>query len=449
MSIKRFPPVRSILGLVDDVHSLPGRAEAGDAYYDSSTGHLWVWDTEHGRWHDLHLWQKSGSAAGLAGVATAALAGAAGAQGVRGEAGVAGARGPAGEPGAAGPKGERGEPGLHGKDGAPGKNGLDGKPGPQGPAGPKGERGEPGLPGKDGAPGRDGVAGKPGSDGRHGVDGKSGTIGPRGQEGAAAKSSILPWVAGPVLGLLGGWAGGAMNPKVVETKTVVEKIVEKPMVTREVVIKEPAPVVKAPAPVVVKEPAPVVKETPKREPVAAKVETTVTEKAAPARVEETVVTEEKVVDGKPVARVEATETRIEEGGVVVDSTKVEATDGKTVEVMEETKVGTAIPEQVARFQEVASGWFGRLSETLAGVTDAESAKAALPVFTELGDALKVAQTTTATFSPEQKAFIRTFVGENIGAVRSTADSVLALPGVADVLGGIVRPMIETVSKLGE
>ena len=503
MSIKRFPPVRSILGLVDDVHSLPGHAEAGDAYYDSSTGHLWVWDIEHGRWHDLHLWQKYGSATGLAGVATAALAGAAGAQGVRGEAGVAGARGPAGEPGAAGPKGERGEPGLHGKDGAPGKNGLDGKnghdgapgrdgkngepgvagpkgergepglhgkdgasgkngldgkPGPQGPAGPKGERGEPGLPGKDGAPGRDGVAGNPGVDGRHGVDGKAGSIGPRGQEGVAAKSSILPWVAGPVLGLLGGWAGGAMNPKVVETKTVVEKIVEKPMVTREVVIKEPAPVVvkepapvvaKEPAPVVAKEPAPVVKEAPKREPVAAKVETTVTEKAAPARVEETIVTEEKMVDGKPVARVEAKETRVEAGGVVVDSTKVEATDGKTVEVMEETTVGTAIPEQVARFQEVASGWFGRLSETLAGVTDAESAKAALPVFTELGDALKVAQTTTAAFSPEQKAFIRTFVGENIGAVRSTADTVLALPGVADVLGGIVRPMIETVSKLGE
>ena len=122
---------------------------------------------------------------------------------------------------------------------------------------------------------------------------------------------------------------------------------------------------------------------------------------------------------------------------------------EVIEVIEETKVGTAIPEQVARFQEVASGWFGRLSETLAGVTDAESAKAALPVFTELGDALKVAQTTTATFSPEQKAFIRTFVGENIGAVRSTADAVLALPGVADILGGIVRPMIETVSKLGE
>ena len=434
MSIKRFPPVRSILGLVDDVHSLPGHAEAGDAYYDSSTGHLWVWDIEHGRWHDLHLWQKYGSAAGLAGVATAALAGAAGAQGVRGEAGVAGARGPAGEPGAAGPKGERGEPGLHGKDGAPGKNGVDGKPGPQGPAGPKGERGEPGLPGKDGAPGHDGVAGKPGSDGRPGVDGKSGTIGPRGQDGVAAKSSILPWLAAPLVGLASGWFGGGMNPKV-ETRTVVEKIIEKPTVTREVVIKEPAPVV-------AKEPVPVVKETPKREPVAAKVETTVTDKAAPARVEETVVTEEKMVDGKPAGRVE-------EGGVVVDSTRVEATDGKTVEAKVETTVGTAVPEQVARFQEVASGWFGRLSATLAGVTDAKSAKAALPVFTELGDALKVAQTTTAAFSPEQKAFIRTFVGENIGAVRSTADSVLALPGVADVLGGIVRPMIETVSKLGE
>ena len=434
MSIKRFPPVRSILGLVDDVHSLPGHAEAGDAYYDSSTGHLWVWDIEHGRWHDLHLWQKYGSAAGLAGVATAALAGAAGAQGVRGEAGVAGARGPAGEPGAAGPKGERGEPGLHGKDGAPGKNGVDGKPGPQGPAGPKGERGEPGLPGKDGAPGHDGVAGKPGSDGRPGVDGKSGTIGPRGQDGVAAKSSILPWLAAPLVGLASGWFGGGMNPKV-ETRTVVEKIIEKPTVTREVVIKEPAPVV-------AKEPVPVVKETPKREPVAAKVETTVTDKATPARVEETVVTEEKMVDGKPAGRVE-------EGGVVVDSTRVEATDGKTVEAKVETTVGTAVPEQVARFQQVASGWFGRLSETLAGVTDAQSAKAALPVFTELGNALKAAQTTTTAFSPEQKALVRTFVGENIGAVRSTADSVLALPGVADVLGGIVRPMIETVSKLGE
>ena len=434
MSIKRFPPVRSILGLVDDVHSLPGHAEAGDAYYDSSTGHLWVWDIEHGRWHDLHLWQKYGSAAGLAGVATAALAGAAGAQGVRGEPGVAGARGPAGEPGAAGPKGERGEPGLHGKDGAPGKNGVDGKPGPQGPAGPKGERGEPGLPGKDGAPGHDGVAGKPGSDGRPGVDGKSGTIGPRGQDGVAAKSSILPWLAAPLVGLASGWFGGGMNPKV-ETRTVVEKIIEKPTVTREVVIKEPAPVV-------AKEPVPVVKETPKREPVAAKVETTVTDKAAPARVEETVVTEEKMVDGKPAGRVE-------EGGVVVDSTRVEATDGKTVEAKVETTVGTAVPEQVARFQQVASGWFGRLSETLAGVTDAQSAKAALPVFTELGNALKAAQTTTTAFSPEQKALVRTFVGENIGAVRSTADSVLALPGVADVLGGIVRPMIETVSKLGE
>jgi hypothetical protein len=119
-----------------------------------------------------------------------------------------------------------------------------------------------------------------------------------------------------------------MNPKV-ETRTVVEKIIEKPTVTREVVIKEPAPVV-------AKEPVPVVKETPKREPVAAKVETTVTDKAAPARVEETVVTEEKMVDGKPAGRVE-------EGGVVVDSTRVEATDGKTVEAKVETTVGTAVP----------------------------------------------------------------------------------------------------------
>ena len=130
MGIEQFPPVRTIMGLVHDRHSLPARAEAGEAYYDASSGHLWVWDAAHGRWHDLHLWQKFGSAAGAAAVA--------GAIGPRGEAGPAGSKGERGEAGPAGPKGERGE------------------------AGPAGPKGEPGGHGKDGIAGRDGHEGKPG-----------------------------------------------------------------------------------------------------------------------------------------------------------------------------------------------------------------------------------------------------------------------------------------------
>ena len=377
MGIEQFPPVRTIMGLVHDRHSLPARAEAGEAYYDASSGHLWVWDAAHGRWHDLHLWQKFGSAAGAAAVA--------GAIGPRGEAGPAGSKGERGEPGPAGSKGERGE---------------------AGPAGPKGERGEAGPAGPKGEPGghgKDGIAG------RDGHEGKPGIAGARGLDGAPAKQSLLPWLAAPLLGLAGGWFGGGMNPKEVETKTVVEKIIEKPMVTREVVIKEPAPVVKEPAPVV-KEPAPVVKEERRREPVVSTVESRT---------------------------------------AVVDRQETVVTDTQKPAVMEEKAVVTGESEEVVRFREVATGWFGRLSETLAGVTDATTARAALPTLNDLGDTLKTAQTTTASFSPEQKAAVRTMVGENLPAVRSTADTVLGLDGVGDVLGTIVRPMIETVSRLGQ
>jgi len=377
MGIEQFPPVRTIMGLVHDRQSLPARAEAGEAYYDASSGHLWVWDAVHGRWHDLHLWQKFGSAAGAAAVA--------GAIGPRGEAGPAGSKGERGEPGPAGSKGERGE---------------------AGPAGPKGERGEAGPAGPKGEPGghgKDGIAG------RDGHDGKPGIAGARGLDGAPAKQSLLPWLAAPLLGLAGGWFGGGMNPKEVETRTVVEKIIEKPVVTREVVIKEPAPVVKEPAPVV-KEPAPVVKEERRREPVV---------------------------------------STVESRAAVVDRQETVVTDTQKPAVMEEKAVVTGESEEVVRFREVATGWFGRLSQTLAGVTDATTARAALPTLNDLGDTLKTAQTTTASFSPEQKAAVRTMVGENLPAVRSTADTVLGLDGVGDVLGTIVRPMIETVSRLGQ
>jgi hypothetical protein len=160
----------------------------------------------------------------------------------------------------------------------------------------------------------------------------------------------------------------------------------------------------------VKETAPVVKEEPRREPVVS------------------------TVEGR---------------AAVVDRQETVVTDTPKPAVMEERAVVTGESEEMVRFREVATGWFGRLSQTLAGVTDADTARAALPTLNDLGDTLKTAQTTTAAFSPEQKAAVRTMVGENLPAVRSTADAVLGLDGVGDVLGKIVRPMIETVSRLGQ
>jgi hypothetical protein len=112
MAIKRFPPVRQILGMVDDRQSLPKKADLGDAYYEESTGLLWVWDEEHARWHELGLWARHGGVMDLAGAATAAVATAAtGGRAARGEKGTAGAVG---------------KDGGAGKDGAPGRDGAPG-----------------------------------------------------------------------------------------------------------------------------------------------------------------------------------------------------------------------------------------------------------------------------------------------------------------------------------
>jgi hypothetical protein len=41
------------------------------------------------------------------------------------------------------------------------------------------------------------------------------------------------------------------------------------------------------------------------------------------------------------------------------------------------------------------------------------------------------------------------VEPNLVTLRTIADSVLALPGVGDVLGTVVRPMIDTLSSTGQ
>ena len=118
MAIRRFPPIRALLGIVDDRASLPTRGEPGEAWYDEAGGVIWVWDVETNRWRDLGLRQG-----GALGFATAALAGTAGAQGLTGERGLAGLPGPAGpkgEAGPAGPGGPKGEPGIAGAAGVAG-----------------------------------------------------------------------------------------------------------------------------------------------------------------------------------------------------------------------------------------------------------------------------------------------------------------------------------------
>jgi len=42
-----------------------------------------------------------------------------------------------------------------------------------------------------------------------------------------------------------------------------------------------------------------------------------------------------------------------------------------------------------------------------------------------------------------------FVTKNIGSLKTVIDTVMAIQGVKEILGPVVAPMVETISKLGK
>ena len=48
---------------------------------------------------------------------------------------------------------------------------------------------------------------------------------------------------------------------------------------------------------------------------------------------------------------------------------------------------------------------------------------------------------------EEKAPLGEFVGKNLGLLQKVIDTVMAIPGVKDVLGKVVTPMVEALGKL--
>ncbi|MFM8283769.1 MAG: hypothetical protein ACKOCW_09455, partial [Planctomycetaceae bacterium] len=124
MARRELPPIHRLLGVIDEVNSLPKHGTVGDSWYEEAAGALWIWDDEHHKWIDvgrLHsaspgLIASLGEAFGFGGAAgSGTVAGAAGARGAAGERGATGERGPAGL------QGERGLQGPAGRDGVDGK----------------------------------------------------------------------------------------------------------------------------------------------------------------------------------------------------------------------------------------------------------------------------------------------------------------------------------------
>jgi hypothetical protein len=153
--------------------------------------------------------------------------------------------------------------------------------------------------------------------------------------------------------------------------------------------------------------------------------------------------QKKAGDGAVAVR----EDVVKNGPVVVDRTEVIEKAGKNlVDTVTET---IAIDPRFLEAGKVAGSLFTGLGKTLAGVTDEASAKAAVPEFEKFGPLLSTLETEAGKLPADEKPAFAKVIADNLGLLGKIVEKVMAIPGVKDVLGPVVTPMIETLTKMSK
>ena len=94
-----------------------------------------------------------------------------------------------------------------------------------------------------------------------------------------------------------------------------------------------------------------------------------------------------------------------------------------------------------------TGMFNKASESLGGVTDVESATAALPGLEEIGGQVAGLPDLFDKVPEAARGPLQGVVGEGLGSLQPIIDKVMAIPGVGGVVGPILEPMLETLGGL--
>ena len=135
------------------------------------------------------------------------------------------------------------------------------------------------------------------------------------------------------------------------------------------------------------------------------------------------------------------------GPVVVDRTEVIEKAGKNlIDTVTET---IAIDPKFLEAGKVAGGLFTGLTKALGGVTDEASAKAALPELEKFAPMLTMLEEETGRLPADEKPAFAKVIADNLGLLGKLIEKVMAIPGVRDVLGPVVTPMVETLTKMSK
>lgn len=107
----------------------------------------------------------------------------------------------------------------------------------------------------------------------------------------------------------------------------------------------------------------------------------------------------------------------------------------------------AAPDVAAAAANVATATVGALQQTLAGVTDAATARLAAPKLQDLAMQVDKASSAIAVLPDGARKLVATQIAPAVGKVDEQLGRVLAIPGVGDVLKPIVDPIAARLHAL--
>lgn len=150
-----------------------------------------------------------------------------------------------------------------------------------------------------------------------------------------------------------------------------------------------------------------------------------------------------------VDEVEVVETVRRQGDVITDNRAVIERTGEQVQAVVTEEV-FRLPDNLGEAADVVkglAGMFGDMTKAIESVTDAASAEKALPVFEEFAPKVSELQEQAAALPEDSRSIVSGFVANGLKTLQPLIEKLLALPGVKDLLGPVVNPMVETLTKL--
>lgn len=139
--------------------------------------------------------------------------------------------------------------------------------------------------------------------------------------------------------------------------------------------------------------------------------------------------------------------RLGTGPVTIDREEIVETNGKTIT---DTVLETfSIDPRFLEAGKTAGSLFAGLAKTLGGVKDAKSAKAAIPELAKFGPLLKTLEDEADRLPADEQAAFAKVIADKLGLLGKIVETVMALPGVEDLLGPVVTPMLETLTTMSK